>query len=365
MFRRSAWLLVGALILTNCVKRNGDAQLTTTSVMHTSVKDQSIGNCWAYAVSAWIESLHLKATGEAVNISESYMTYWAFAQFLEEKKNATTVDISGSMGLARSIISEKGIVLEEEFLPEEAELTASVVQEKALAYITKQMAPGGRLHGAANRSAANIRKELDAAFGVKMAIAEKSALSAEKFVVAGKDGRKVTLAQSFNRFSGDAWQTVYLPQPAGLMNQYRDKISLRLRKALNDGMPVVMTIMIDWNGYDRSQSLFSGKKLKSAGKPGKQGAHMVVLDDYVVENVPGVGTIGEGEVDDRLKELALKGNIKFLKAKNSWGINAESKVPDGFTRFDWDYLTTNHSWTLSGMTLPYASMVALMLPPGY
>ena len=63
------------------------------------------------------------------------------------------------------------------------------------------------------------------------------------------------------------------------------------------------------------------KKLKSAGKPGR--SHMSGLDHYVVENVPGVGTIGEILMDDRLKELALKGNIKFLKAKNSWGINVK------------------------------------------
>ena len=46
---------------------------------------------------------------------------------------------------------------------------------------------------------------------------------------------------------------------------------------------------------------------------------MVVLHDYVVDNVPGVGRIDEGDVSDELKEKALEGDVVLLKAKNSWG----------------------------------------------
>ena len=41
-----------------------------------SVKRQSIGNCWIYASVGWVESLHLRATGEVYDLSETYVSYW-------------------------------------------------------------------------------------------------------------------------------------------------------------------------------------------------------------------------------------------------------------------------------------------------
>ena len=46
-----------------------------SSVAHTDVKRQSIGNCWLYATSTWLEALAKGATGEAMNTSESWLTY--------------------------------------------------------------------------------------------------------------------------------------------------------------------------------------------------------------------------------------------------------------------------------------------------
>ena len=45
-------------------------------VPHTDVERQSIGNCWLYAHASWTESMHLAATGEAFDVSQSYWTYW-------------------------------------------------------------------------------------------------------------------------------------------------------------------------------------------------------------------------------------------------------------------------------------------------
>src|SRR5687767_10532796 len=43
---------------------------------HTDVKNQAIGNCWLYATGSWLEALHKSATNEALDLSESYWSYW-------------------------------------------------------------------------------------------------------------------------------------------------------------------------------------------------------------------------------------------------------------------------------------------------
>src|SRR4051794_26969177 len=71
-------LLSLAFATTSCtgdgrIKRDDDS---VTEVPHSAVKDQSTNNCWVYATTGWAESLHLAATGEELDLSESYLTYW-------------------------------------------------------------------------------------------------------------------------------------------------------------------------------------------------------------------------------------------------------------------------------------------------
>src|SRR4051794_37784412 len=55
-----------------------------TQVDQSTVKRQAIGNCWVYATTSWLEALHKGATGEAVNTSESWITYWHWFDQLAE-----------------------------------------------------------------------------------------------------------------------------------------------------------------------------------------------------------------------------------------------------------------------------------------
>ena len=52
------------------------SSLDTVNIPHSSVKWQSIGNCWAYAALGWVESMLLRGP-ELVqpNFSETYVTY--------------------------------------------------------------------------------------------------------------------------------------------------------------------------------------------------------------------------------------------------------------------------------------------------
>ena len=47
-----------------------------TGVDQSKVKRQSIGNCWLYATSSWLEALNKGASGVEMNTSESWLTYW-------------------------------------------------------------------------------------------------------------------------------------------------------------------------------------------------------------------------------------------------------------------------------------------------
>ena len=55
-----------------------------TEVDHSAVKRQSIGNCWIYATSSWLEALHKAATNEELNTSESWLTYWDWFEKITE-----------------------------------------------------------------------------------------------------------------------------------------------------------------------------------------------------------------------------------------------------------------------------------------
>src|SRR5688500_4624151 len=67
-------LVLGTASCTDASVARGDDDVT--EVPHTRVKDQSTNNCWLYATMGWVESLHLSATGEELDLSESYLTYW-------------------------------------------------------------------------------------------------------------------------------------------------------------------------------------------------------------------------------------------------------------------------------------------------
>ena len=88
---------------------------------------------------------------------------------------------------------------------------------------------------------------------------------------------------------------------------------------------------------------------------------MLVLEDYTVTNVPGIGEIGEGDVSDELKIKALSGDIKTLIAKNSWG----DTVNGGYHRFNIDYLSASLPWKQGEDVSYYTTLASFILPPGY
>jgi hypothetical protein len=348
-----------------------------TDVGHTVVKRQSIGNCWIYAQATWLESLLLDQTGEEVDVSESYWTWWNWYDQIVGS-NVTEIQTGGFWRTSANIILKHGWVLEGEFIASEAGMEMSGAQRAALDEINAALQPGGELHRRARRTPARVRKVLDRAFGAKMADAEAVARSADATIV-GKNvlGQETTLAQALAGDAASKWNVARFPSvwgqngvPSIQQEIARKELLVRVMRALNDKKPVVMSLMIDFNALDTADATFKKSLLEENGV-GSQGGHMVVLEDYTVKDVPGIGELGEGELSPELKAAALLGKVTKLIAKNSWGKDRPDRgLTDGYTGFDADYLFSQLAWkngdgSSSADVSYYTTLTDFVLPPGY
>lgn len=363
-------LVVGSLAGCSDQRTPSASHVDVTEIPQTAVKRQSINNCWAYAVAGWMESLHLAATGKSLDISESYFSYWASYDHLMKEHDATELGEGGSWSIARNIVIKYGYLLEGEFIPGEANKDMSAAQEAAVNAINKAMKPGGSLHGKESRTKQNVMKELDAAFGVNMTEQRKAAHSVDDLTVKTADGKTTTLGAVL---SGDQkWTAVKNPQKYGVaevpmnVQQKRKELLVRMMRALNDKQPLILSFKVGFGALDSKDGTFKVERAEANGL-GQQAGHMVIIDDYVVDDVPEVGSIGEGEVSADLKEKALKGKIRYFKVKNSWGVNrSERGLSDGYSRINLDYLMTNMPWELDdGTEMPSSAFMEVVLPPEY
>ncbi|MGE0174155.1 MAG: hypothetical protein AB7T49_15265 [Oligoflexales bacterium] len=358
------------LILGACTQEKG-ADVKVTDVDHSWVKRQSIGNCWLYAAASWAESLHKSTTFEEVNLSETYWTYWHwYGQIVN--KGITTIATGGNWWVSRNIILKYGYLLEGEFIPNEDTEEMSAVQHNAEAYINAALGVGGELQSLTSRTPENVQKVLDKAYGVNMAEARARAHEASSFVV-GKTGAgaDISLAEAVAASGENAWTTVNYPvvygNPSEAVIKTRKDLMKRALRAINDRQPVVVSMYIDFNALDIADATFKRSTLLASGSMGKQGGHMVVLEDYAVDNVPdgngGFFSIEEGDVSDDLKKMALEGDVRYLVAKNSWGTDRPDRgLTDGYTRFDAEYMNLPFARESGGSA---SALSLFVLPPGY
>lgn len=377
-------LFFAALSLSACGKsqapQNGASETLVTDVAHTEVKRQSIGNCWIYAHATWLESLLLSQTGVEANVSESYWTWWNWYDQIVGS-GIDEVQTGGWWQTSAAIIVKHGFVLEGEFLADESTAEMSARQAAALAAINTALKPGGSLAKASKRTPAGVRKALDKAFGSKMKAAEALSRKASTTVVSkDRSGADVTLEQALTGSATQMWNVVYFPrlygkdvEPTTEQLAQRAKLFQRVFKALNDKQPVVMSMMIDFNAVDTSSedAVFKASTLKAAGV-GHQGGHMVVLEDYSVNDAPGFGHIGYGDVSDEQKAAAAEGTLEMFKVKNSWGKDRTDRpwLKSGYTSFDAAYLTEQLPWKYSEESTAdevsyYTTLTDFVLPPGY
>ena len=348
-----------------------------TQVSHTKVKRQSIGNCWLYATSSWLEALNKGATSEEANTSESWLTYWHWYEQIANGGARDEISTGGSFGTAADLIARYGIMNEADFIPSEGDSEMSNRQSTALNAINASLKSGVLKDPAMRRDRKAVRKELDRAWGLSEdmirridavfgpgvertldrsgpaneAAAANDVIAPKAFKARLKDpdtGELVTgtLADAIGKSNGwwaprqgkFAWNEVSYPSSAS----ERRAFWKRVQRALHDGQPVITSWKVDFNALTRD-SHFSKAELDRRG-PGSQGGHMTVMHDYQAE-VPGLGLLKAGEQatpEQMEKALADDTKIEFVRVKNSWGGIRPDRWDDailpGYHDLDMDYL---------------------------
>jgi hypothetical protein len=386
-----------------------------TSIDNTPVKEQLIGTCWLYTTAAWAESLHLEATGQALNLSESYWTYWHFYDRIvgREVDRNGFIEEQGSWGFAATIIERYGMMKEADFIPEEARDASSDRTEDALNKILFSLSNGKLKTAASRNDRALVRAELDAAFGLRpQAVAWLDATF-------GKDGRKVfggaangapplrgvgavngavvaggapilrardlivskptptgqrTLQDYIgvdfpnidaNRRAGPhAWQYAQYPRA----NAVERRATLRrIQRALHAGLPVI----ISWR-VDRSALLPNGSFRAPTNLRIGTEAHLSLITDYQASNVPGFGVLPAGRAETRpaalQAALAETANVDVLRIKNSWGAKPRqsSSIPAGYYDIQRGYYNAIFQTSCSGSScLAAPAFNYAILPPGF
>ena len=367
----SSLMLMGGMA---CHNQGEDSQLSVTQVKHTEVKQQSIGNCWLYAMASWMESLKLNQE-EELNVSETYWTYWDWYIKLKRGGGADEISTGGTWRMAVNIINQYGWVSEEEFVSSEGDQIYSSRQKCAEDRINRELKEGGRLFEV-ERDHDTLISVLNDAFTCNDEIKVDGEAVYQTLAKSSNDTQLV-LPGSENvmsmRLMMRSWRTVqnpyrYSPNSAKKLPSTRTMASFksmeqRIKKALNDHMPVVLGLYVSFNAVD-AEGKFNLNSLAKKGSLGSGGGHMIVMHDYTVSNVPELDYLGEGDMDPELKEAALLGDLDYIVSKNSWGANRLDRpwIKNGYSRVDWDYLTKAYVDDEGDFR---SFMYDIVLPPGY
>ncbi len=394
-------------------------QAPVVDVPHTAVQRQSIGNCWIYAHATWIESMHLTSTGTEINLSQSYWTYWHwFDQIsgtLARRSGTVEVSTGGTWSTANGIVRRYGVMKEGDFIAEDLVSEMSTRQASALARINRSLATGALSTPAARADRALVRSELDSAWLLDPEVSDELDEVFGFDVARSFDGygtRRATAVDStitpaaafpvayVTRRTSRTTPESFAPVQTTLstaMGQWRtanysrgDRAFLqRVQRALHQRQPVILTWDVDFNAQERRatplRGAFNLQTLLSAGGPGSQGGHMVVLEDYEAVTTE-YGVLAAGTtLDPALPEdqakltAALRSDteVRFLRIKNSWGsVRADRSSAPGFPGYHdlyMDYLNGPIAWcpdadrfapgfTCSGQSVPLRHVI---LPPGF
>jgi hypothetical protein len=406
-----ATLLALSPVAAGCGDSTGSSSDDITDVKHTDVERQSIGNCWLYAEASWVESMNLSATGTKFDISQSYWTYWHWYDQIRD--GADQIETGGSENVAGDIIMERGVMPEASFIKEDSTSEMSSRQSTALNTIQRELKEGRLKTLDARANALLVRQVLDEAWGLTSSV--KGALT-KAF---GKDGVKTLLTGGTTKYTAikapsafavqyterktdpskatvkkttldvaiDEWSAASYPSWSS--DTSKRSFLIRVQKALHDRQPVIVTWDVDFNAMEGSDPVLKGSfnltTLKKAGGPGRQGGHMVVLEDYQAVTqefgtlLAGV-TLDPNNPDDAAKLAAAllpSTKVSFLRIKNSWGAlrDDRSSAPGfpGYHDLYMDYLNGPITWcpdvegtktttNCKGTSKPFRSVV---LPPGY
>jgi hypothetical protein len=325
------------------------------NVVHTDVERQSIGNCWIYAHATWLESMHKRATGESFDSSQSYMTYWDwFHKILDGDVGSDGVQTGGSWQLANNLVRRYGVMAEKDFVAEDLSNEMSFRQSSALSAINASLSSGALKTSEARRDKKLILAELNRAWALKpevitqlqTAFGDSAQRSFASGSTASSAGTSIIRPQDFRvAYPSRSTRGTVSVRTASLstaMNAWREvyysrgsrSTMIKVQRAMHAQAPVIITWNVDFNALENSDPVLKGSfnmtTLRRLGKPGRQGGHLTVLEDYQAKLPNGELLQVNKDVTDTAKlEAALQTGttIEFLQVKNSWGA---SRVDRGF-----------------------------------
>jgi len=429
LLRRTRWIAMGLVLtlgstaLTGCAPEelaaaeDGETEASPhddttadeiTNVLQTAVRRQSIGNCWIYATLGWIESMHKSRTNADVNYSESYVTFWDwFAKITTGSGVSSTttdgttrreIETGGSWQLSVTLIRQRGLMTEGNFIPDEATAEMSARQAAAERAINTALSDGGELSTPeARRDGARVLAVLGRAWGLSDSImttmrnvfgangerrfdgfsnratsVRTRAIPPSRIQI--RTARRVNgTITNVNGTLADvltggqyAWRAS--DYPGSWAAARRPEAMRRMLTALNADAPVIVSWLVDFNALD-SNGAFRMDQLTRAGRPGSQGGHMTVLHDYQVRLSDGTLFAAGTPVSQADRARALTGTVEFLRVKNSWGVSRSDRASQqGYYDLHLDYLHGPIAWTNDArpeFPSQQSPLNEMILPPGF
>lgn len=376
----------------------GESTDAIVDVPHTAVERQSIGNCWLYAHATWVESMNKTATGQDLDVSQSYWTYWHWFDQITGVSgwgvlSGKEIQTGGTWQVANNIVRRYGIMKEADFVPADAENEMSSRQASALATMNTELATGRLKERSARSDKALVRKVLDEAWQLKPEVVAnldrafgtavtKAFTPARGQQTAVATGTPILRAQDVkaayavrNTRSGaitNATKTVREAQNEWKEISYAWEsdargYQIKVQRALHARQPVIITWDVDFNAMENGTNDLRGSFNMTTlnrlyaqegawGGPGRQGGHMTVLEDYEIKTVD-YGTLKAGTTldpnvaaDKAKLDAALlpTSEIVFFRVKNSWGSSRMDRAfapgMPGYHDLYMDYLNGPIKW---------------------
>lgn len=340
--------LVGCGALNDSQTHHSKAK--TVEVAQTEVRDQGrVGFCWAYATTAFVEAKHLKETGEALTLSPEALGFYRMAIGLHQATRAKSaqdlmalvmpgglegyfVKLPDGGSDALSIINQFGLVPESHW---SFKFSGDGQSEKMMAAMRSGLwvVVRDRLLRGRDASDLTLDEVIEKVMTVRGAYPSRPPV---QFEWNGKTISSQSFARDIVSFKSEDYYSFEVNSSSAL-----DKMIQLSKKALTLGISVPFAYPV--NASLMKAELFSGEGADSQTDFAKDGAHAVLVTDYV--NIGGrEGAMSELETSQELSKSSTE--LSYLKFKNSWGKNAkknESGVviagsETGYYKIDYAYL---------------------------
>ncbi len=331
-----------------------------SGIAPTAIANQTIGNCWAFTTTAWVQRLHTHVGGGNFDLSEAYLSYmYSYEQLLGRSKySVLPLQEGANFDIARDLTSKYGMRQQSQFAGEGRTGELPAIHTSALAATNLWLKNGGLaklpIEPAARRAYVRtlldefwqlspaVRSDLDTAFGKDMSrtlvgaptttFAKTRILRAEDLSVAiynpaGATPGAGTLADLVREGGAHRYARTDLANEV-TPTQLRAHKRL-VQKLLHQGIPVWMSWWMEPGAisvYGLGGKFTAANFLAAGPKPGHTG-HATLLYDYEVTLSNGtLLKAGETVADPGLLQAALAENVSFSfwRVQNSWGSAALS-----------------------------------------